>query len=217
MSEQDAGRIATTINRLVAENTNLRRKLQTQPVIEQAKGILMATHGVSADEAFQILSKRSQDSNTKLHLVALSVTANRGQDHQPDSMTGRGSRPAAASTVSLGPTRAPHQQHRSAVIPVTQTGTLVTTIDRAPATAESLWDCLLPGEVMDALAEGAAAGADRVARAEALNSTVREIYETLAWRYADSDTDADELASMRRVIAEAQAHLDRMRAQSTAH
>jgi hypothetical protein len=70
---------------------------------------------------------------------------------------------------------------------------------------------------MDALAEGAAAGADRVARAEALNSTVREIYETLAWRYADSDTDADELASMRRVIAEAQAHLDRMRAQSTAH
>jgi hypothetical protein len=70
---------------------------------------------------------------------------------------------------------------------------------------------------MDALAEGAAAGADRVARAEALNRTVREIYETLARRYADSDTDADELASMRRVIAEAQAHLDRMRAQSTAH
>ena len=91
----------------------------------------------------------------------------------------------------------------------------MTTIDSTPAQRASDWDCLLPGEVMDALADGAAAGADRVARAEAMNNTVREIFETLAWRYAENP-DADELASMRRVIAEAQAHLDRMQAQSTA-
>jgi len=92
----------------------------------------------------------------------------------------------------------------------------MTVIDSNLDTVESLGDCLLPGEVIDALVDGAAAGADRVARAEAVHGIVREIFATVTWRYAEN-ADAEELASLHRVIAEAQAHLDRMRAPSSAH
>lgn len=62
-----------TIDRLVIENENLLRKLHTLPVIEQAKGILMGRHGIPADDAFEMLRRQSQDTNTKLHLVAQSI------------------------------------------------------------------------------------------------------------------------------------------------
>ena len=48
----------------------LHRALDTRAVIDQAKGILMAAHRISADEAFRRLVKRSQDGNRKLHEVA---------------------------------------------------------------------------------------------------------------------------------------------------
>jgi response regulator NasT len=44
--------------------------LRSRPVIDQAKGILMARHRCSADEAFDILRQRSQVTNTKLREVA---------------------------------------------------------------------------------------------------------------------------------------------------
>ncbi|OXM57557.1 transcriptional regulator [Amycolatopsis thailandensis] len=44
--------------------------MRTRGVIEQAKGILMAVHKVSADEAFRLLVTESQHNNTKLHEVA---------------------------------------------------------------------------------------------------------------------------------------------------
>ena len=66
-----------TVAQLVTENENLRRKLETQPVIEQAKGILMGCHGVSADDAFDLLRRWSQDTNTKLYEVAQTVVAGR--------------------------------------------------------------------------------------------------------------------------------------------
>jgi hypothetical protein len=46
------------------------RQLATQPAIEQAKGMLMQDFGISADEAFAVLRRLSQDSNTKLRSVA---------------------------------------------------------------------------------------------------------------------------------------------------
>ncbi|MET8851885.1 GAF and ANTAR domain-containing protein [Amycolatopsis sp. NPDC004625] len=48
----------------------LNRALETRAVIDQAKGILMAAHRITAEEAFQRLVKRSQDGNRKLHEVA---------------------------------------------------------------------------------------------------------------------------------------------------
>ncbi|EMD26058.1 GAF and ANTAR domain-containing protein [Amycolatopsis azurea] len=48
----------------------LEEAMRTRGVIEQAKGILMAVHKVSADDAFRLLVTESQHSNTKLHEVA---------------------------------------------------------------------------------------------------------------------------------------------------
>ena len=49
---------------------HLHRALQSQPVIEQAKGLLMAQHGCTPDEAFALLTQASQRENRKLRDVA---------------------------------------------------------------------------------------------------------------------------------------------------
>jgi hypothetical protein len=52
------------------ENVHLRRALGTQPVIDQAKGMLMAQHGCTSDEAFAMLAQASQRDNRKLSVIA---------------------------------------------------------------------------------------------------------------------------------------------------
>jgi GAF domain-containing protein len=47
--------------------------MRSRAVIEQAKGILMGSRRCTADEAFSILVKLSQESGRKLHLVAQSL------------------------------------------------------------------------------------------------------------------------------------------------
>lgn len=49
------------------------RSAARRAVIEQAKGVLMGRHGISADEAFDLLSRMSQTSNTKLNECAAAV------------------------------------------------------------------------------------------------------------------------------------------------
>lgn len=51
------------------------RSVATRAVIEQAKGALMATYGVSADEAFQALRAYSNHTNVKLNALAAYVVA----------------------------------------------------------------------------------------------------------------------------------------------
>ncbi|GAB2649536.1 GAF and ANTAR domain-containing protein [Saccharopolyspora gloriosae] len=58
----------------------LRTALDSRPVIDQAKGILMVLHGYDADQAFSWLVKQSQNTNTKLRdaaerIVSETVTA----------------------------------------------------------------------------------------------------------------------------------------------
>lgn len=55
---------------LDAENGRLRDRFSRHVAIEQAKGVLMARRGCSADEAFALLRGISHDTNTKLHRVA---------------------------------------------------------------------------------------------------------------------------------------------------
>jgi GAF domain-containing protein len=62
----NAGVYATTAT-LAA---NLQRALDSRAVIDQAKGILMGRHGMSADAAFDLLSKESQLTNRKLRDIA---------------------------------------------------------------------------------------------------------------------------------------------------
>ncbi|CAL9665063.1 ANTAR domain-containing protein [Streptomyces sp. enrichment culture] len=52
------------------ENDQLRRAMQTRPAIDIARGILMASYTISAEQAWNVLVSTSQNSNTKLHLVA---------------------------------------------------------------------------------------------------------------------------------------------------
>jgi hypothetical protein len=53
----------------------LRQAMASRAVIEQAKGILMATHKITAAEAFELLVVRSQRDNDKLHDVAARFVA----------------------------------------------------------------------------------------------------------------------------------------------
>ncbi|WP_181776528.1 GAF and ANTAR domain-containing protein [Amycolatopsis pittospori] len=48
----------------------LQEAMRTRGVIEQAKGILMVVHRISAEDAFERLVTESQHTNTKLHEVA---------------------------------------------------------------------------------------------------------------------------------------------------
>ena len=54
---------------------NLHAALTSQPVIEQAKGILMARHRCGPDQAFRMLVEASQRDNRKLRDVAAAVVA----------------------------------------------------------------------------------------------------------------------------------------------
>ncbi|MCZ4608089.1 anti-sigma factor antagonist [Streptomyces sp. Lzd4kr] len=66
---------------LRTENLQLKRAMQTRPVIDMARGILMATFNISATDAWTVLVEVSQNTNTKLHEVAdgLADAVNGGQ------------------------------------------------------------------------------------------------------------------------------------------
>ena len=48
----------------------LQARLETMPVIEQAKGILMAQHRCGPDEAFDLLRRASQSANVRINVLA---------------------------------------------------------------------------------------------------------------------------------------------------
>lgn len=54
---------------------NLRTAMDSRAEIEQAKGVLMAVHGITSEEAFQKLVTESQHSNTKVVTVARNLLA----------------------------------------------------------------------------------------------------------------------------------------------
>ncbi|MEU3344326.1 ANTAR domain-containing protein [Streptomyces sp. NPDC006700] len=65
---------------LQTEVDQLRRALSSRPVIDQARGVLMATHACTAEHAWDILRDASQRSNTKLHAVAAAIIAGARDD-----------------------------------------------------------------------------------------------------------------------------------------
>lgn len=68
---------------LQEEIDQLRHAIASRPVIDQARGILMATHGCSSEEAWAILREASQLSNTKLRVVAAALTEGAQPDGPP--------------------------------------------------------------------------------------------------------------------------------------
>ncbi|MEW2457480.1 ANTAR domain-containing protein [Streptomyces albus] len=55
---------------LRTEVSQLRRAMQTRPTIDLARGMLMATFGLSPQAAWSVLVTTSQNTNTKLHRLA---------------------------------------------------------------------------------------------------------------------------------------------------
>jgi len=60
----------TSHAKAVNEATHLRRAMDSRAVIEQAKGMIMARDKCTADEAFDILTRISQQQNVKLRDIA---------------------------------------------------------------------------------------------------------------------------------------------------
>ena len=83
----DFGAVALLNAGLVASKTALARQLEeamaTRAVIEQAKGLLVGRLGCTPEEAFDHLSRQSQNANRKLHQVAAQIIADaQGLPHQ---------------------------------------------------------------------------------------------------------------------------------------
>jgi len=69
---------AEQLDLLRTEVEQLRQAIVTRPVIDQARGVLMAAYSCSPDQAWDVLREASQVSNTKLREVAAMVTAEAG-------------------------------------------------------------------------------------------------------------------------------------------
>jgi anti-anti-sigma regulatory factor len=74
---------AEQLHVLQEEVDQLRQAIASRPVIDQARGILMATQACTSDEAWHILRETSQLSNTKLRTVAAALTAGAKPDGPP--------------------------------------------------------------------------------------------------------------------------------------
>jgi ANTAR domain len=73
----------------------LQAKMATMPVIEQAKGIIMAQQRCGPDEAFDLLRQISQRTNVKVHdlaaqIVTVIAVGNDGDNVTPISVGARG-------------------------------------------------------------------------------------------------------------------------------
>jgi hypothetical protein len=69
----------------------LRTALRSRAVIDQAKGVLIAVHAITADEAFRLLVEQSQRENIKLHGLAERFIADLiGRPASPEARSGEG-------------------------------------------------------------------------------------------------------------------------------
>jgi hypothetical protein len=75
-----------TVDRLTSELAGLQQAMASRAVIDQAKGAIRAATGLSGDEAFALLSARSQNANRKLSTVAGEVLAAVDSDGRPASV-----------------------------------------------------------------------------------------------------------------------------------
>lgn len=74
----------SVVDELHQEILDLRRQLDTQPSIEQAKGLLMGYYGIEADTAFAVLRRWSQHHNIKIRVLSAGlVTASSQPSDRP--------------------------------------------------------------------------------------------------------------------------------------
>ncbi|MFJ4690612.1 anti-sigma factor antagonist [Streptomyces sp. NPDC088766] len=71
---------------LRVEVVQLRRAMRTRPVIDLARGILMASFALSAQDAWRVLVDASQRTNTKLHHLARDLVGAVEGDPPPEAV-----------------------------------------------------------------------------------------------------------------------------------
>ena len=62
---------------LADQAANMRIAMESRAVIEQAKGIIIAANGCGPDEAFEILTRASQNQNRKVRAIAADIVERR--------------------------------------------------------------------------------------------------------------------------------------------
>ena len=74
---EPAARVLATLAAVALADSSHRERIEralgNRDLIGQAKGIIMCRYGVHADEAFEVLRRRSQHTNCKLLVVAEQV------------------------------------------------------------------------------------------------------------------------------------------------
>ena len=78
----DSPRQHTDVEECQEEVEDLRAALETRPVIDQAKGILIGQQHCTPEEAFAMLTEASQRSNRKLRDVAQAIVQ---AESEPDA------------------------------------------------------------------------------------------------------------------------------------
>lgn len=68
------------------EVRGLMTAMRTRADIEQAKGIIMAVRGITADEAFEVISEQSQNRNIKVTDIAASMIESIRKKPRPDAL-----------------------------------------------------------------------------------------------------------------------------------
>ncbi len=74
---------------LRTEVAQLKRAMQTRPVIDMARGVLMASFGLRPDDAWSVLVDVSQHTNTKLRQVAAELVDTVGGEPLPEPLSTR--------------------------------------------------------------------------------------------------------------------------------
>lgn len=99
----DGGARDDALEDLRVEVVQLRRALQTRPTIDLARGILMASFGLSADDAWTVLVTTSQNTNTKLYHLARGLVAAIGGEGLDETVQQQ----LAAAVARVNPLREP--------------------------------------------------------------------------------------------------------------
>jgi anti-anti-sigma factor len=99
---------AVVEEKLRIEIGQLKRAMQTRPVIDLARGVLMASFGLSAEDAWSVLVEASQRTNTKLHHLAQELVGAVNGAPLPDRLRQQVS---AAVTETLNPLSPNHRRH----------------------------------------------------------------------------------------------------------
>jgi hypothetical protein len=99
---------AVVEEKLRIEIGQLKRAMQTRPVIDLARGVLMASFGLNSEDAWSVLVEASQRSNTKLHHLAQELVGAVNGAPLSDRLQQQVS---AAVTETLDPRSANHRRH----------------------------------------------------------------------------------------------------------